>query len=88
MVDTTTQQAVVLDDVTKRYPGREAPAVDGVSIVVEQGEILSLLGPNGAGKSTTLEMLVGLRTPTSGTVRVLGLDPVRQRDDIRARVAV
>jgi ABC-2 type transport system ATP-binding protein len=61
---------------TKRYG--KAVAVDNVSFSVERGEIFGLLGPNGAGKTTTILMLLGLSDITSGEVRVLGLDPVRQ----------
>ena len=52
-------------------------AVDGVTFDVQPGEVVALLGPNGAGKTTTVETLEGYRSPTSGSVRVLGLDPVR-----------
>lgn len=54
-------------------------AVDDTSLTVQTGEIVGILGPNGAGKTTLLEMIVGLRTPTSGTIRALGLDPYRDR---------
>ncbi len=50
-------------------------AVDGIDLTVQRGEVFSFLGPNGAGKTTTVEILEGLREPTEGTVRVLGLDP-------------
>src|ERR1700722_20082799 len=56
-------------------------AVDDVSFTVAQGEIFGILGPNGAGKTTTVECAVGLRTPDSGTVRLLGLDPQADRDE-------
>ncbi len=84
----TDQPILRLEEVTKQYPDRNAPAVDGVSLEISRGEIISLLGPNGAGKTTTLEMIVGLRRPTSGTVSTLGLNPVSERDEIRRRVAV
>src|SRR5436190_8862193 len=51
-------------------------AVDGIDLVVEPGEIFGLLGPNGAGKTTTMKMLATLLIPTSGTIRVLGIDPL------------
>ncbi len=54
-------------------------AVDGISFQIEPGEIVGYIGVNGAGKSTTIKMLTGILTPTSGTVRVLGRDPHRQR---------
>jgi ABC-2 type transport system ATP-binding protein len=50
-------------------------AVDDVSLSVTEGEIFGILGPNGAGKTTTVECAIGLRTPDSGTIRLLGLDP-------------
>lgn len=53
---------------------------------MRKGEIFGLLGPNGAGKTTTILMLVGLTEPTSGSVRVLGLDPARQPLSVKARV--
>ena len=63
-------------------------AVDGLSFDVARGEVFGLLGPNGAGKTTTVETLEGYRTPDSGTVRVLGLDPVRDAADLRPRIGV
>ena len=54
-------------------------AVDGITFSVEEGEALAFIGPNGAGKSTTIKMLTGILYPTSGTVKVLGLDPSKQR---------
>jgi len=53
-------------------------AVDGISFEVNRGEIFGLLGPNGAGKTSTLESLEGLRQPDGGSLRILGVDPVRQ----------
>src|SRR5689334_4533007 len=54
-------------------------AVDDVSLTIEAGEICGVLGPNGAGKSTTIKVLCGALVPTSGTVRVLGYEPFRER---------
>jgi ABC-2 type transport system ATP-binding protein len=61
-------------------------AVDGIDLVVEPGEIFGLLGPNGAGKTTTMKMLATLLIPTSGTIRVLGIDPLERPRDVRARL--
>ncbi|MFF3443474.1 ABC transporter ATP-binding protein [Streptosporangium sp. NPDC002721] len=63
-------------------------AVRGVSFTVPRGELFALLGTNGAGKTTTVEVLEGFRTPTDGSVRVLGLDPVRQRRKLRPHVGI
>ena len=67
------QTPVVVRDLAKRF-GKNV-AVDGASFDVRPGEVLGLLGPNGAGKTTTLHMLLGVIRPTSGTVRLFGLDP-------------
>jgi ABC-2 type transport system ATP-binding protein len=63
-------------------------AVDGLSLTVERGTVTAVLGPNGAGKTTTLETCEGYRRPQSGTVRVLGLDPVRDRHRLLPRIGV
>ena len=77
---------IEVTDLHKQYGGRQA--VDGVSFSVEEGEIFGILGPNGAGKTTTVESVAGLRTPDSGTIRVLGLDPRRDRERLRTLVGV
>ena len=66
---------IEVSDLRKRYG--ERVAVEGVSFTVEEGEIFGILGPNGAGKTTTVECIAGLRTPDSGEITVLGLDPQR-----------
>jgi ABC-2 type transport system ATP-binding protein len=63
-------KVIEVSDLRKQY--RDQLAVDDVSFTVEEGEIFGVLGPNGAGKTTTVECVAGLRTPDSGTVRVLG----------------
>ncbi|MEZ7155656.1 ABC transporter ATP-binding protein [Streptomyces althioticus] len=67
-------------DLRKAYGGRTA--VDGVSFSVDEGEIFGILGPNGAGKTTTVECVEGLRVPDSGRIRVAGLDPVADHDEV------
>ena len=66
----------------------EKAAVDGLSLTVERQTITAVLGPNGAGKTTTLETCEGYRAPQEGSVRVLGLDPVRQRTQLLPRIGV
>ena len=63
-------------------------AVDDVSFSVGEGEIFGILGPNGAGKTTTVECAIGLRSADSGTIRLLGLDPLADRDEIHEVVGV
>ncbi len=75
-----------MEDVTKTYGS--TTAVAGMSFTAARGDVLALLGPNGAGKTTTVEMCEGLISPTSGSIRVLGLDPVAQPEKVRARVGI
>ena len=70
---------IVLEDVTKRYPGTPRPAVDGVSLTVAEGETLALIGPSGCGKSTLLRLMLGLIEPDAGTVRFGNESSVRGR---------
>lgn len=63
-------------------------AVDGVSFSIEAGEMVGYVGPNGAGKSTTVKMLTGILVPSSGRVRVAGLEPTRRRVDLARRIGV
>src|SRR6201986_5569740 len=64
---------VTFDNVSKQYGTLKA--VDGLSLELRSGETVALLGPNGAGKSTSLDMLLALRKPTSGRIRMFGDDP-------------
>ncbi|HEU4329008.1 MAG TPA: ABC transporter ATP-binding protein [Roseiflexaceae bacterium] len=70
----------------KRYGAQVA--VDNISLSVEEGEIFGILGPNGAGKTTTVECIAGLRQPDSGTIRLHGLDPQRDRAALRQLLGV
>ncbi|MFB8275203.1 ABC transporter ATP-binding protein [Nocardia colli] len=63
-------------------------AVKGVDLQVFEGEVFALLGTNGAGKTSTLDMLEGLAAPSAGVVEVFGLDPRRDRDQVRAQVGI
>lgn len=78
------EPVIQTEELTKRY-GRSL-AVDALNLTVEHGEVFGLLGPNGSGKTTTILMSLGLTEPTSGRVRVLGLDPTRKPLSIKARV--
>jgi ABC-2 type transport system ATP-binding protein len=78
--------AVSVDGLVMHYG--DTVAVDGLSLTVEPHTITAVLGPNGAGKTTTLETCEGYRTPQSGSVRVLGLDPVRDARALLPRIGV
>ena len=76
--------AISFDRVTKAYGGLRA--VDGVSLIVDAGEMFGLIGPDGAGKTTTIRMACGLLRPDQGQIRVLGRDPIAQHRSITADV--
>ena len=79
---------LVVDGLRVSYPGRGAPALDGVSMNVEAGEVLALVGPSGCGKSTLLSVLLGLLAPERGSVRVGDVDLAElDLDAWRARLA-
>ncbi len=79
-----TKSVIETQDLTKMYNGQAA--VDRLSFKVNDGEIFGFLGPNGAGKTTTLLMLLGLTEPTSGTARVLSLDPTRDPIKVKSKI--
>ncbi len=79
-----TQAIVEIAHLRKAYGN--VVAVDDVSFSVAQGEIFGILGPNGAGKTTTVECVLGLRSPDAGSIRVLGLDPGQDREDLHVIV--
>src|SRR5690606_27126967 len=76
-----TMTAVEVEHLHKRYGA--TVALDEVSFTVERGEIFGIAGPNGAGKTTLVECVEGVRRPDRGRIRVLGLDPVRDRARLR-----
>jgi ABC-2 type transport system ATP-binding protein len=87
--------AIEVEDLARTYRSRkkvlrrgvtEVQALRGVSFAVEPGELFGLLGPNGAGKTTTIKILTTLLLPTSGSARVLGLDPATEHRELRRRI--
>ena len=76
--------AIDVRDLTKRYD--TTTALDRISLEVQQGEIMGFLGPNGAGKTTTIRILTGLLSPTSGSVRIDGLNVETQPLEVRRRI--
>lgn len=78
---------IELRDLTKRYPGQSAPAVDAISLDVSPGELVVFVGPSGCGKTTTMKMINRLIEPTSGEIRIGGEDVLRMRpDELRRHV--
>lgn len=71
----------------KKYYG-SIKAVDGISFCVYKGEIFGMVGPNGAGKTTTIECIEGLRKPTFGEIKVLGLNPYDKREVLYKKISV
>jgi ABC-2 type transport system ATP-binding protein len=78
------QPIIETEDLTKRYGAQTA--VDRLSLQIREGEVFGFLGPNGAGKTTTLLMFLGLTEPTSGKVRVCGVDPARDPLHVKRQV--
>ena len=77
---------VECEHVIKRYS--DITTVNDVSFRVEEAEILGLVGPNGAGKTTLIEMIEGLRTPDSSSIKALGLDPTKQGNELKEKIVV
>jgi osmoprotectant transport system ATP-binding protein len=80
-------KSILLEGVTKRYPGQKVPAVDGITLEIPAGKIVMLVGPSGCGKTTTLKMINRLIEPTQGRI-VLGSEDVTDidGDDLRRRI--
>jgi ABC-2 type transport system ATP-binding protein len=78
------EEVIRIENLRKTYG--KTVAVDDISFGVAEGEIFGLLGPNGAGKTTAVECLQGLRSPDSGNIRILGIDPVTNIRALRRRI--
>ncbi|HEY93825.1 MAG TPA: ABC transporter ATP-binding protein [Dehalococcoidia bacterium] len=78
------EEVIRVENLRKTYG--KTIAVDDISFEVADGEIFGLLGPNGAGKTTAVECLQGLRSPDSGNMRILGIDPVTNIRALRRRI--
>jgi ABC-2 type transport system ATP-binding protein len=83
-MDVSVAPAVAVDALVKRYKG--VTAVDGISFRLDTGSITGLLGGNGAGKTTTIAMIMGLVTPSSGAVTVLGANMPKERYQVLHRM--
>ena len=83
---TEPEHAIDVENLTKRYG--DLLAVNDISFHVRTGEVFAFLGPNGAGKTTTVEIIETIRPPTSGNVRLLGMDVTTRKRDIVPRIGV
>jgi len=77
---------ITVENLYKHYD--RVRAVDGISFEVREGEIFGFLGPNGAGKTTTIEIIEGYKTPDSGSVTTLGLDPRQDGYELKERIGI
>ena len=77
---------IEVKDLVKKYG--DVTAVNGISLKIKKGEVFAFLGPNGAGKTTTVEMIETIRTPTSGTIKLMGLDVSKRIQDIKNIIGV
>jgi ABC-2 type transport system ATP-binding protein len=86
-ITSTSQQVISIENLKHTYDGKRF-ALDDVTFSVKRGEVFGLLGRNGAGKTTLIKALTTLITPTSGRLSILGLDPLRDGQEIRRRIGV
>ena len=80
------EPSISVRELTKSFGGRRV--VDNLSFDVQKGQVFALLGHNGAGKSTTIDLILGLKAPESGTAKILGMDAARNRKQVFERVGV
>lgn len=86
MTPPTDSPALQVDGLVKTFGA--TTAVAGLDLSLDRGQVMALLGPNGAGKTTTVEICEGFIRPDAGTVRVLGMDPVTDRQKVRSRIGM
>ncbi|WP_309665525.1 ABC transporter ATP-binding protein [Tabrizicola sp.] len=79
---------VSMQSLTKTYPGAQKPALDGLTLDIESGELLALLGPSGCGKTTTMKLIAGQLEPTAGEIAFDGASILHQPPDRRGAVMV
>lgn len=86
MTPSTHSPALQVEGLVKAFGA--TTAVAGLDLTLERGQVMALLGPNGAGKTTTVEICEGFIRPDAGTIRVLGMDPVTERQAVRSRIGM
>ena len=75
-------------NLSKTYKGSKVPAINNISLNIEQGEVFGLLGPNGAGKTTTISILCGLFAPTNGEVYIDGLSVTKDKEQVKTLIGI
>ncbi len=75
-----------IQQLVKQFPGMTRPALASLSLSIRTGAVTGLVGPDGAGKTTLMRLMAGLMHPTSGTISILGLDPIKESTQLRAVV--
>src|SRR6201992_1350365 len=80
------EPAILTENLTRTFGA--LTAVDGINLSVTAGQFFGFLGPNGAGKSTTIKMLTGLLAPTSGRIRLLGIDLAAKPVEVKRQIGV
>lgn len=88
MTESASDIILTTENLVKTYPGADRPAIDGLTLNIDQGTIFGLLGPNGAGKTTTISILCTLLRPTSGCATILGNDVVREAAAVRRKIGL
>ena len=83
-----TEPIIEIINLSKTYKGSKKPAIDGISMTINQGEIFGLLGPNGAGKTTTISILCGLFAPSKGDVYIDGLSARKDMEQIKTVIGI
>jgi len=84
----TGENVLVVRDLVKIYKGTSLPALSGLNITVQAGEIFGLLGPNGAGKTTAISILSTLLRPTSGSVHICGIDALQHPGPVKGLIGL
>lgn len=85
--DESVSSAVVVNSGTYQFADSTAPTLFNIDLEIRTGQRVAIIGKSGAGKSTLVELILGLRTATQGSIRVFGADPVQDREKLKGKVA-
>jgi len=87
-MEKNTERIIEINCLKHIYPDKTKMEICGIELTVSRGERVAILGPSGSGKTTLLKHIIGLLTPTNGTVRVFGVDPTNEYHKVRKKVGV